>query len=293
MLSLLRVFAGLRNELVGGWLSPFQLPFSLQNFYNIIYLAHNPYNTPAIMKKCFSLLLGFSLLFQALNAQDLFKAIEARDYKTVESLLKSGAKINATNKIGQFPLWNAVWNEDTIMVKLLIANGADVSQKYTNKEVVFSCFEIACQNGLTDIARMLVENGANANEKGFRGHSPLRTAARNGRVDIVKYLVSKGAAIDAKGDDDQATPLESAAGKGHLEIVQVLVENGANVNHQDKDGDTPLGEAASGGFLEVVQYLLSKGADTSLKNKEGKSAEDIAKLEGQAKVEALLKEHRK
>ena len=72
----------------------------------------------------------------------------------------------------------------------------------------------------------------------------------------------------------------------------MLVENGANVNHQDKDNDTPLGEATKGGFLDVVQYLLSKGADTSLKNNDGRIAEDIARISGQAKVEALLKEHR-
>jgi ankyrin repeat protein len=244
------------------------------------------------MKKGLLLVTGFFMLLNILNAQDLNTAVEERNYEQVESLLTSGAKINKTNKKGQFPLWIAVWNEDTAMVKLLISKGVDVSQRFKNKEITSSCLEIACQNGLMAIVRMLVESGAPVNEKGYVGHSALRIASRNGRLDIVKYLIGKGAEIDSKGDD-QATPLESAAGKGHLEIVHVLVEQGAKVNHQDKEGDTPLGEAARSGHMEVIQYLLSKGADTSLKNQDGRTAEELAKLAGQAKAEALLKEHRK
>jgi ankyrin repeat protein len=244
------------------------------------------------MKKCLPLLLTFSVLFNSLVAQDLIKAVEEKSYNEVGSLLKSGAKINKTNKIGQFPLWTAVWNDDTAMVKLLIANGANVGQRFEKKEVTSNCLEIACQNGSADIVRILIENGAEVDGNGFHGHSPLRIASRNGRIAIVKYLIDKGAIIDSKGDD-QATPLESAAGKGHLEIVQMLVEKGANVNHQDKELDSPLGEAARSGFIEVVQYLLSKGANPSLKNDKNQSAEDLARIGGQAKVEALLKEHRK
>jgi len=244
------------------------------------------------MKKGLLLVVAIFMLLNILDAQDLIEAVSQKNYTQVESLLVSGAKINKTNKKGQFPLWMAVWNEDTAMVKLLIAKGVDINQRFKNKEITSNCLEIACQNGILAIVRMLVESGAPVNEKGFVGHSALRIASRNGRLDIVKYLIGKGAEIDSKGDDE-ATPLESAAGKGHLEIVQVLVENGANVNHQDKDGDSPLGEAARSGHMEVIQYLLSKGADTSLKNKEGRTAEDLAKLAGQAKAEALLKEHKK
>jgi ankyrin repeat protein len=245
------------------------------------------------MKKVLSFLLIFFFAFHSLTAQDLIKAVESKNLKKAEKLLRSGADVKMPDSKGQFPLWVAIWNEDTAMVSLLITNGADVNQRLVNKEgVSLGCVEVACQNGLTDIVKMLVDHGVNINVKGYAGHSPLRIASRNGHSDIVKYLIGKGAEIDSEGDD-RATPLESAAGKGHLDIVMLLTDAGAKVNHQDKDGDTPLGEAARGGFLEVVQYLLSKGADPSLKDNDGSTAENIAKTSGQAKVEALLKEHRK
>jgi uncharacterized protein len=240
------------------------------------------------MKKYLLSLLVCATLSSTLIAQDLYEAVSEKNYDKVESILKSGGKVNKANKKGSFPLWIAVWNDDSAMVKLLLANGADARQRFSKGEGKSSCLEIASQNGATAIVRILVEAGVDINEKGYVGHTAFRIASRNGHTDIVKYLAGKGAEIDTKGDDE-ATPLESAAGKGHLEIVQFLVESGAKVNHQDKDRDTPLGEAAKAGFVDVVKYLLSKGADASLKNKDGRTAEDLAKISGHPKVADVLK----
>lgn len=269
----------------------------LIRYHWIGFLHGNSYLTPQSntlnMKKQLCLLLIFFPILHSLTAQDLIKAVESKDYKKAEILLKKGDSSNITDRKGRFPLWIAVWNNDTAMVRLLIRNDANVNQPLVNKDgVSLTCIEVACQNGSTDIVKILVDRGVNVNAKGYDGHTPLRIASRNGYPDIVKFLISKGAAIDSEGDD-LATPLESAAGKGHLEIVIQLTEAGARVNHQDKDKDTPLHEAARGGYLEVVQYLLSKDADTSLKDNDGSSAEDIAKVSGQAKVAELLKSHRK
>lgn len=245
------------------------------------------------MKKTLSFLLIFLFTLHTLSAQDLIKAVESKNYQRAEKLLRSGSDAKVLDSKGRFPLWIAVWNADTAMVNLLISSGADVNQRLINKDgVSLGSIEIACQNGESDIVRMLVDHGVNVSAKGYVGHSPLRIASRNGHTDLVKYLIGKGAEIDSEGDD-LATPLESAAGKGHLDIVKLLIDAGAKVNHQDKDKDTPLHEAARGGYQEVVEYLLSKGADTSLKDNDNSTAEDIAKTSGQARVEALLKSHRK
>jgi uncharacterized protein len=254
----------------------------------ILFLSPSPNLKTIDMKKSFLLFFVSSLLFSTVNAQDVYEAVEAKDHAKVESLLKSGEKVNKTNKKNQFPLWIALWNNDVEMVKLLIANGADVNQKFKGKDGKINCLEIACQNGSIEIAKLFVEAGAPVDEKGVRNMTPLRIATRNGRTEIVKYLIEKGADVDAKAED-LATPLEVAAGKGHLEIVQLLVEKGAKINHQDKEGDTPLGEAANSGHVEVVKYLLSKGADVSLKNQKGYTAQDRASLAGQAKAEEVLK----
>ncbi len=117
-----------------------------------------------------------------LSAQKLIEAVEAQNYEQVEAYLKGGEKVNKPNKDGQFPLWNAVWNRDIKMVDLLLKNGADAKQQFKGKDSHSSCLEIAAQEGLVEISKLLVEAGADVHERGFRGHTPLRVAARNGRV---------------------------------------------------------------------------------------------------------------
>jgi ankyrin repeat protein len=236
------------------------------------------------------LLLAVFTLFlsHVSSAQDLLESVESGNHALVESLLLAGAKVNKAAKSGQFPLWNAIWNGDTAMVRLLLKHGADADQRFTAKAGKIPGLDIACQEGHFAIVKMLVEGGADIEAKSIAAQTPLRTAARNGRTNIVQYLLDKGAEVDTQGDD-RATPLEAAASKGHLDIVKLLVEKGGDVNHQDKDGDGPLGEAAKHGFEEVVKYLLSKGADVSLKNKEGHNAIELARLAGQARIADLLK----
>jgi ankyrin repeat protein len=244
------------------------------------------------MSKLFCPAVLLLLFSQSLSAQSLIEATEAKNYQAVEQYIKDGEKVNKPNKKGQFPLWVAVWNQDDKMVELLIKNGADAKQKFKGKDGKFGCLEIAAQEGLLEITKLLITAGADPNERDLHGHTPLRIAARNGRTGLVTFFISKGCEVDTKGDDG-ATPLEHAAGKGHLEIVKILLENGANVNHQDNDKDSPLGEAAKSGFIEIVNLLLSKGADTTLKNKDGYTAEALAKISGQAKVEEILKQKAK
>jgi uncharacterized protein len=244
------------------------------------------------MKKIFYTLVLLVSFFPFASAQKFLEAVEAKDYAAVEQFIKDGEKVTKTNKEGQFALWIALWNKDTPMVALLLKNGAEATQKFKGKETKTSCLEIAAQEGLLEIAKLLVDAGADVDERGFRGHTPLRVACRNGHVELVKYFLSKGSEVDSRGEDG-ATPLEHAAGKGHLEIVTLLVESGADVNIQDREKDFPLGEAARHGFVDVVNYLLAKGADITLKNQDGHTAQELARLSGQAKIVAILKEKAK
>lgn len=240
------------------------------------------------MKKIILLHFLITLFSISLSAQNFLEAVDAKNYEVVEQQLRDGEKVNKTNKAGQFALWMAVWNGDTKMVDLLLKNGADPLQKFKGKDYKSSCISIAAQEGHLEIAKLLADAGADVDERGIVGHTPLRIACRNGHLDLVNYFISKGCDVDSRGEDG-ATPLEHAASKGHLDIVKALVESGADVNIQDKERDFPLGEAAKGGFIEVVSYLISKGADLTLKNQDGNNAQELARLAGQPKIVEMIK----
>lgn len=94
---------------------------------------------------------------------------------------------------------------------------------------------------------------------GHAGQPPLHWAARCGYEDIAKTIIQNGADIEERCQVAN-TPLIIASSHGHKGVVSVLLERGADVNAVDKQGMAPLAWAAKGGFYEVVEALLAKGA---------------------------------
>lgn len=87
----------------------------------------------------------------------------------------------------------------------------------------------ACHLGFLDVARRLIEAGADANEAFASYGTPLFEASHNGKQQVVQLLLDHGADVNAH-DPEAGTPIEAAAVAGHEEIVQLLLRHGADVN---------------------------------------------------------------
>jgi len=85
-------------------------------------------------------------------------------------------------------------------------------------------------------------------------NTPLIDAVRGGEVNTVKELIDGGADVNQPGEQGW-TPLNWAAGKGNLDLVTLLVENGADVFKVGRDQRTPQMIALAAGRAEVVRYL--------------------------------------
>ena len=66
-----------------------------------------------------------------------------------------------------------------------------------------------------EIAKMLIEHGADVNAKTAEDWTPLHVSCVFGFVDITKFLIENGAIVDAKGMEN-VTPLGIAAYSGRL-----------------------------------------------------------------------------
>ncbi len=84
--------------------------------------------------------------------------------------------------------------------------------------------------------------------------NPLHVAAVYGRADIARFLIEKGAEINPP-DESYYSPLMFAG----IEVAKLLVENGADVNYRLKSGWSALAEALSRGRIEVAEYLIESG----------------------------------
>ncbi len=105
----------------------------------------------------------------------------------------------------------------------------------------------AALEGNLEVIRQHIKSGANLNEKDqVGGSSPLIIAATFGRTEVAKALIEAGADIDQKNNDG-STALHTAALFCHTEIVKALLDKGADKSVRNNAGTTAL-ELVSGPF---------------------------------------------
>jgi hypothetical protein len=113
-----------------------------------------------------------------------------------------------------------------------------------------------------DILRCLVNDlGADVNQRGNEGGSPLFFAAQQGHLNILLCLLEEfGADVD-NGDDSLRSPLFVAARQGHLNMVRCLLKFRTDINKASNIGETPLMAASLNKHAKVVTWLIRAGAD--------------------------------
>jgi len=84
----------------------------------------------------------------------------------------------------------------------------------------------ASQHGHTEIAKLLIDNGAQINKQKFDGYTPLMLAVLNEHPDMIKLLLEAGADINLK-DNHSQTALRLATKREYRVGVKLLKEAGA------------------------------------------------------------------
>uniref|UniRef100_A0A673FHI9 Kinase D-interacting substrate 220a n=1 Tax=Sinocyclocheilus rhinocerous TaxID=307959 RepID=A0A673FHI9_9TELE len=141
----------------------------------------------------------------------------------------------------------------------------------------------AAYKGRVEVARLLLEKGANPNITGQYSVYPIIWAAGRGHAEIVQLLLQHGAKVSCS-DKYGTTPLIWTARKGHYDCVMHLLENGANVDQEGVNSMTALIVAVRGGFTEAVKELLKRNPNMNMTDKDGNTAVMIAAIEGYTEI---------
>ncbi len=129
----------------------------------------------------------------------------------------------------------------------------------------------ACAAGNFELARNIIELGADVNARDRRGYTALIWAVDKRFAQIVDLLLNSGANINL-GDGFGYTPLIWAVDRDDLACVKKLLERGASVDSADGKGVTPLMWAAIKKRRDIARELLSRGADAGRLDHRGYSA---------------------
>ena len=147
--------------------------------------------------------------------------------------------------------------------------------------------DAALTTNTPEIVMMLLEKGANSNERNTEGMSLLMAAILDGdKSEIVSALLAHGA--DPNGEaSDTMTPLLLASGQGLSEDIRALLKAGADVNALGRkrdgraDGFNALMyyikfDTDEGKDVDIPRLLLDAGLDIQHKADNGESAFSMA-----------------
>jgi ankyrin repeat protein len=194
---------------------------------------------------------------QAQTREIVADAAERRDLDAVRALLKKGSDPGAPQPDGATALHWAVHWDDHSTAEALIKAGARLEA--VNDLGVFP-LSLACGNGSSAMVKRLVAAGASVRTALPSGESALMTCARTGSVEGLRALAERGADVNARETHRGQTALMWAAGGRHPGAVKVLIEHGADVHATSAGGFTPLMFAAREGDIESGRLLLAAGA---------------------------------
>ncbi len=267
-------------------------------------------------------------LYAALSAEEaMLKAIRLGDVEKVRLLLETATDPNYRDPItGVTPLLTAAYYGNLEATQLLIRHGADIDDVpwgLTEARIRASSVPIqqrdlmwtasrgdtalitAIRRGHSDVARLLLEAGADPLQPNRLVETPGLFAARKGDAAVMRLLIAKGLDPDEAQagqlldyfianiiDEQQLRPLLiEAAANGHADTARVLLEAGADPDIRDAEGKTALFWAASQGFTPTVQLLLEAGANPDLPDLTGMNPLMAAAKNGFRRVVALLLEN--
>lgn len=210
------------------------------------------------------------------NRTALFDACYQGHPDVVRTLLDHGADYTATNDNNVTPLHLACWQGPYNVVATILEftskdrDRARVTSMLLNRRNKWNKTPLldACTTGRPEIARLLLEHGADYRLDNNNGSTALHYCVSHNRINCVRVLLEYarlhlgeqgfGEYINQQKHDSGASVLHDAARKGHTDVGKLLLRYKAVCDSLDSQKRSPLHYAADIGNREFVRALLER-----------------------------------
>ncbi|KAK4088766.1 hypothetical protein PCL_02957 [Purpureocillium lilacinum] len=127
------------------------------------------------------------------------------------------------------------------------------------------------------ILTLLLQRGADVNEKNGSGQTALHFVASKKNMDVARLLLAAKPPASTRVRDRRGQyPIHRAAAVGSVPMTTLLLRNRSPLNPTDGEGFTPLHHAVAEGHGDVAVALLKEGADFTIRNSADELALDLA-----------------
>ncbi len=179
------------------------------------------------------------------NIEDLESLVKDSRYNKIIRYKNVTKEVNTYSKRGRTPLIEVIIEGKKRIVEFFLDNGADINMP--SKKTIYKSWPFS--NKIT----------------------PLMVAIAHDRTDIAKLLIERGADISYKNPEG-INAFHIAARVCDLELMDLLVSKGQNPSEVDNNGQNAYFHACkAAGCLSVIDYLKSLGVDSRVKDKSGKT----------------------
>jgi ankyrin repeat protein len=223
------------------------------------------------------------------------------------------------------PLCQAVLNENTATVSVLLLHGARPDTRYEGATMLH--WAILLFEDDTDMLETLLSHGLKPDMYDGDGKRPLEDAARRSKFDACNVLLRHGAdpdvgdtlcyAVEENQIDLVAKMLRHGAHanctardgidgmdtegfrmlhvcvikRAHADMYALLLQHGADINDKGYCDETPLMVAARYGYIDTAELLLRRGADVLCEDNDGANAIFVAAEHSHHELARLLLNH--
>jgi ankyrin repeat protein len=236
----------------------------------------------------------------------LHAALGGAHADVAQLLLEYGINVDVRNNQGQNPLHLAAYHGFLGITRMLVERNVDINVPDNSgdtplHQTMNSWFEMSesTQDGRLDVAKFLLDHGADPDAKNRDHQTPLHAASLFGSIKGAQMMLEHGANMNARTRRGQ-TPLHQVLDGLNdtydtldmfLDTMRFLLAHDADLDALDDNHATPLHVASHWGCVEGAQLLLEHSANVHLEDKMGRTPSQVATEDGNTNITQLLSEH--